>query len=350
VTRKAETDALIAEVNKEFKSDVLKYASQIPIFQRVTTGSLAFDLALGGGFPMNTWNEIIGLESHGKTVLALKTIAAAQANDPTHMTLWIASEDFNKPWAQSLGCDTDRIILAETNIMEDAYAIMIKALDKQTVDAIVLDSYPALVATAEEDSTFMDVTVAVGARLTNKLMRVSPPAMRRKEEERPCLCLIINQWRDRIVQMGDPRTTPGGKGKNFSFFTRIDVVRDGWIEAPSKAKVGQVIKIKTLKNKTAPPFRTAQTNFYFDGFSPFSAGDYDIANEINNIALTYEIIERRGAWYHYGDEKWNGKEAVMQALREDLGLQRQVDIEVRRRVLGIEPPKVSKLRRTKRPA
>ena len=350
MNRRAETDALIAEVNKVFGEGVLKYASEIPIFQRVSTGSLAFDLALGGGFPMNTWNEIIGLESHGKTVLALKTIAAAQLRDPLHMTLWIASEDFNKPWAQSLGCDTDRIILAETNIMEDAYAIMIKALDKQTVDAIVLDSYPALVAKAEEDSSFMDVTVAVGARLTNKLMRVSTPSMRRKEEERPCLCLIINQWRDRIVQMGDPRITPGGKGKNFSFFTRIDVVRDGWIEAPSKAKVGQVIKIKTLKNKTAPPFRTAQTNFYFDNFSPFCTGDYDIAAEVNNIALTYGVVERRGAWYHFGDEKWNGKEAVMQALREDLGLQRQVDTEVRRRVLGIEPPRVTKLRRTKKTA
>jgi recombination protein RecA len=350
VTRKAETDALIAEVNKELKSDVLKYASQIPNFQRVSTGSLAFDLALGGGFPMNTWNEIIGLESHGKTVLALKTIAAAQALNPDHMTLWVASEDFNKPWAQSLGCDTDRIVLAETNIMEVAYALMIKALDKQSVDAIVLDSYPALVAMAEEDSNFMDVTVAVGARLTNKLMRKSTPSMRREEGERPCLCLIINQWRDRIVQMGDPRTTPGGKGKNFSFFTRIDVVRDGWIEAPSKAKVGQIIKIKTLKNKTAPPFRTAQTNFYFDDFSPFATGDYDIANEINNIALTYGVVERRGAWYHFGDERWNGKEAVMQALREDLGLQRQVDTEVRRRVLGIEPPRVTRLRRAKKTA
>lgn len=348
MTRKAETDALIRDINKDLKSDVLKYASEIPIFQRVSTGSLAFDLAFGGGFPMNTWNEIVGLESHGKTVIALKTIAAAQAIDPDHMTLWVASEDFNKPWAQSLGVDTDRVILAETNIMEQAYTIMIKALDKQSVDAIVLDSYPALTAMAEEDSTFMDVTVAVGARLTNKLMRVSPPAQRRLEGERPCLCLIINQWRDRIVQMGDPRTTPGGKGKNFSFFTRIDVVRDGWIEAPSKAKVGQVIKIKTLKNKTAPPFRTAQTNFYFDDFSPFAAGDYDIAAEINNIALTHEIIERHGAWYHYGDEKWNGREAVMQALREDLGLQRAVDTEVRRRVLGQEPAKVTKLRRVRK--
>lgn len=354
MTRQAETDALIREINKDLKGGgVLRYASEIPIFQRVSTGSLAFDLALGGGFPMNVWNEIIGLESHGKTVLAMKTIAAAQAEDPEHTTLWIASEDFNRPWAEKNGVDTKRVVLAETNTMEDVYAMMIKALDKQTFDAIVLDSYPALIANAESDSTFMDVTVAVGARLTNKLMRKSTPAMRRDEGERPCLCLIINQWRDTISSIGDPRTTPGGRGKNFSYFTRLDVSRIGWIDGPGGVKVGQVIKIKTIKNKTAPPFRTAQTDFYFDDHSPFSAGQYDVVAEVNNIALVYEVVERHGSWYHFGGQKWEGKEKTMQALREDLDLQRQVDTEVRRRVLGIEPtlPKnVTKMRRAKRSA
>lgn len=349
MTRKDETDALIRDTNKAMKSDVLRYASEIPTFTRATTGSLAYDLALGGGWPVNVWNEIIGLESHGKTVIALKTIAANQALDSSYRVLWVASEDFNRAWAETLGVQTDRVVLAETNVMEDAYAILLDALEKQSVDAVVLDSYPALSASAEADSTFFDATVAIGARLTNKLMRVSPPAQRRAEGERPCLCLIINQWRDTIGQYGDPRITPGGKGKNFSYFTRIDVVRDGWIEKPSKVKVGQVIKIRTVKNKTAPPLRVAQTNFYFDDDSPFHAGDYDTVAEISNIALTYEIIERHGAWYHYGTEKWNGKEAVLARMREDLGMQREIDTEVRRRVLGQAPPNAAKIRR-KRPA
>lgn len=331
----AEADALIASVNKRFKSEVLSYASHLQTFQRVTTGSLAFDLMLGGGWPLNCWNEIVGLESHGKTVMALKTIAASQTTDPKYTALWIASEDFNKDWAQTLGVDLDRVIIAATNVMEEAYTIAVEALDSQIVDALVIDSYPALQPQAEADAAIDEWQVGIGARLTNKLMRVSPPAQRRKEGERPCLALIINQWRDRVgVTYGDPRTTPGGKGKNFSFFTRVEVVRDGWLEH-NKIKVGQTIKARTMKNKTAPPARVAVTDFYFADDSPFHAGDYDTVAEVWNIATTYDIITRAGAWYHYGDQKWNGKDSVLQSLREDLGLRREVDAEVRRFALGI---------------
>src|SRR5262245_16724157 len=219
----AELDALIAKVNKRFKAEVLVYANQIPTFQRVTTGSLSFDLLLGGGWPLDCWNEIIGNESHGKTAMALKTIAANQAINPNYQVLWVASEDFNKEWAAQLGVDLARVVLAQTNAMEDAYEVMLEALDEQSCDAIVLDSYPALVPNTESEGVMDDWVVGLGARLTNKLMRKSPPAQRRRPEERHCLCLIINQWRDRIgVVRGDPRTTPGGKGKNFSYFTRVE--------------------------------------------------------------------------------------------------------------------------------
>ena len=233
----AEADALIASINKRLKSEVLVYASRLQTFQRVTTGSLSFDLMLGGGWPLNCWNEIVGLESHGKTVMALKTLAANMAVDPDYTVLWVASEDFNKDWALTLGVDLNRVILAVTNLMEEAYSIVVEALDSQTFDAVVIDSYPALQPQAEADAAIEDWQVGVGARLTNKLMRVSPPAQRRKEGERNCLALIINQWRDRVgVTYGDPRTTPGGKGKNFSYFTRVEVVRDGWIEAPARSR------------------------------------------------------------------------------------------------------------------
>ena len=335
-----EIDALIERVNKRLKSDVLSYASTLPSFYRTSTGSLAFDLALGGGWPLNVWNEIIGLESHGKTVMALKTLAAAQASDPIHTSLWIASEDFNREWAETLGVDTSRVVLASTNVMEDAYSIIIEGLDSQQFDSIVLDSYPALTPAAEAEAVMGDWQVGIGARLTNKLMRVSNPSQRRKEGERNCLCLIINQWRDRIgVTYGDPRTTPGGKGKNFSYFIRVEVVRDGFLEATGKVKVGQTIKIRTMKNKTAPPGRVAQTDFYFSDNGPFSEGQYDSVAEAWNIATTYGIIERHGAWFHYGDERWNGKEPVLARMREDLDFQKDIDAQVRHHVLGTPLPK-----------
>ena len=331
-----QADALIAAVNKRLKSEVLMYASRLQTFQRVTTGSLSFDLMLGGGWPLNCWNEIIGLESHGKTVMALKTLAANMADDPDYMALWVASEDFNKDWALALGVDLNRVVLAVTNAMEDAYTIIIEALDSQSFDAIVLDSYPAL---QPPDESIEEWQVGIGARLTNKLMRVSPPAQRRQPGERNCLALIVNQWRDRVgVTYGDPRTTPGGKGKNFSYFTRVEVVRDGWIDGPGKVKVGQTIKARTMKNKTAPPARVAVTDFYFADCPPFRPGDYDTVAEVWNIATTYEIIERKGAWYHYGGQRWNGKDPVLQSLREDLDLRREIDTQVRKFALNTSAP------------
>ena len=345
----SEVDALIARVNKHFKADVLVYASEIPTFQRVTTGSLSFDLMLGGGWPLNCWNEIIGNESHGKTVMALKTVAANMDLNDEYRCLWVASEDFNREWAEQLGVDLSRVVLAQTNVMEDAYTILIDALDSQTFDAVVLDSYPALVPSMEGEGAMDEFAVGVGARLTNKLMRKSPPAQRRKADERNCLALIINQWRDRIgVMFGDPRTTPGGKGKNFSYFTRVEVARDGWIEDGSKVKVGLNIKALGMKNKTAPPQRVGVTPFYFADQPPFYKGQYDGVTQLFNIGLTYDLIERKGAWYHYEGERWNGKEAAIQSLGSDLDLRRQVETEVRRLVLGVAPsdqPPASKKRR-----
>ena len=335
----AETDALIARINKEMKSEVLVYASEIPTFRRVTSGSLSLDLALGGGWPLNCWNEIIGNESHGKTVVALKTIAANMERNPDYQCLWVASEDFSKEWADTLGVDLTRTVLAQTNVMEQAYEILLDGLESRAFDAVVLDSYPALVPATEGDGAMDEFAVGMGARLTNKLMRKSPPVQRRGREERGCLALIVNQWRDRIgVMFGDPRTTPGGKGKNFSYFTRVEVVRDEWIVDTNKNKVGLVIKTLLMKNKTAPPMRVGSTPFYFTDHYPFSKGDYDIVSTLFNIALMYDLFERRGAWYHYGNERWNGKEAALVGLRADLDLRAAIDTEVRKLVSGEAPP------------
>jgi len=320
-----EIDALIQRINKKLDTPVLVRGSALRelTFQRVSTGSFSFDVMLGGGWPLNSWNEIIGNESHGKTVMALKTIASAQNANPGHETLWVASEDFNIRWAQTLGVDLDRITLAQTNNMEEAYDIVIQMLGDRAVDAVVIDSYPALVPTSEFEGNAADWLPGLGARQTNKFMRKSGTAQRRSltEEDRPCLGLIINQWRERIgVIMGDPRTTPGGKGKNFHYLTRVEVVRDSWIEE-GKTKVGQTIKAQAIKNKTAPPRRIGQVDFYFADAKPFSAGDYDRGKEIATISMAYDIIEQKGAWYHYGGERWQGKEALYQQCREDSDLQ-----------------------------
>lgn len=330
-------DELIAKTNKKAGGTLIVRGSDLrdTTIPRITTGSLAFDLMLGGGWPLNCWNEVIGNESNGKTVMVLKTIAACQAQNPDHETLWIASEDFVPDWAETLGVNLDRVAVASTKVMEEAYQLVIDAIDGRAVDAVVIDSYPALIPTVEDEKTMHEMSVGLGARLTGQFMRKSNKAQRRSldEEDRPCLGIIINQWREKIgVMYGDPRTTPGGKAKNFSYFTRVEVTRDDWVERGT-SKVGISIKAKTIKNKTAPPQRTGLVDFYFQDSSPFHQGDYDTVKEVSSIAISLEVVSRRGAMYHFGEQKWRGKEEFLDALRQDLDLQRDIVEQVKRMVL-----------------
>jgi len=325
-------EEIVSRLNKKYGSDTLVRGDKINTTKipRCTTGSLSFDVMLGGGWPLNQWNEIIGNESNGKTVMVLKTIAANQALNPDHHTLWVASEEFVPDWAETLGVDLSRITLATTNVMEEAYQIVIDTLDARAVDAVVIDSLPALVPGEEDEKTMEQFAVGLGARLTGKFMRKSSKAQKRSlvDDERACLGLIINQWREKIgVIYGDPRTTPGGKAKNFHYFTRVEVARDEWLDRDKK-KVGLAIKARTIKNKTAPPQRVGVVDFYFDDDAPFKTGDYDTMKEIFSLAVANDLVTRRGAYYEYNGQRWQGKEAVLASLREEVDLAKTMSDEV----------------------
>jgi recombination protein RecA len=169
-----------------------------------------------------------------------------------------------------------------------------------------------------------EMTVGRGALLTNKFFRVVGAAMKRSlvEDERPILGLIINQYRMKIgVMHGDPRTTPGGEGKNYAFFTRAEVKRDEWIEegtGVNKVRVGQRIKIRVIKNKTAPPQRVAYVDFYFQDTASNFAGDFDVAREVAAMSMVKEIVDRKGGWIYYGERKWQGIENVIASIREEI--------------------------------
>jgi recombination protein RecA len=311
-------------VNKKVGDDVVVQGSRISeSLPRITTGILAFDMMLGGGWPMNQWSEIVGDESSGKTAIAYKTIAANQALDPDWVALWVAAEEYIPEYAEAIGVDLDRMWVLETNLMEQAYDLVIRALDNRAVDCVVLDSLPALVPGDEYERSMDEFTVGLGARLTGKFFRKSSKAQRRSliEEERGCTGLIINQWREKIgVMWGDPRTTPGGKAKNFHYFTRVEVKKDEWLK-DGKSAVGQTIKGRTLKNKTYRPQQQAVVDFYFAETTGFRVGDFDTVKDVVNIAIACEVITRAGAFYSYKNEKWQGKEKVLEAMRADLDMQ-----------------------------
>lgn len=327
-----EAKKVAALLNKRFGDNVVVVASDIrsDLIPRITSGSTTLDYVLGGGFPGNQWNELVGEASHGKTAVALKTIAANQKLNPEHTTVWVAAEQWVPEYAAMCGVDTSRVIVIETNIMEEAYDAVIAFAESKSIDAIVIDSLPALSPKPEMEKNMDELTIGRGAMLTNKFFRVVGSAIKRSlvEDERAVLGIVINQYRMKIgVMHGDPRTTPGGEGKNYAFFTRCEVRRDEWIEiGPSgnKIRIGQTIKVRSLKNKTAPPQRVAFFDFYFAPGGDCAPGEYDFAKEIAAMSVLNEIIERKGAWYYYGERKWQGTDAVIASIREEIELKEEL--------------------------
>lgn len=328
----------MAQINKKYGSGSVVLASKMPTVPRFTSGSLSLDVMLGGGWPGNQWNEILGAESSGKTTVVHKTIAANQQQDPNFTTFWVAAEGYDHEWAATLGVDVSRVIVFETNAMEDAYAEMIKAANSRAVDAIVLDSYPALVADDEDAKDMDEATMASGARVTGRFFRKVGAATRRSlvEQERPVLCLIVNQFRDQIGAWSPngttPKTSPGGKAKNYAYYTRVEVSRTEWIDEKrpgGSVRVGQVIKLKTLKSKSAAPQQVASLRFYFaDSSAGFRAGEYDTASQLVTQGVLHGLIRLDGSWYKYADYQWHGDKKMTSALREDLDLQEQLTNDV----------------------
>jgi len=317
---------VFAAINKKMGDDTIVVGSEVIETGRMTTGSVAIDVALGGGWPTNQWHELIGEASNGKTALALKTIAANQKKDPDFTTVWVAAEQWVPGYATICGVDTSRVFVISSNIMEEAYEAVIKITESKQVDCIVIDSLPALVPTTEDEKEMEESTVGRAALLTNKFFRKVGKASKRSlvSDERPFIGLIINQWRSKIgVMYGDPRTTPGGKAKNFHYFTRVEVARDEWIKDKDEA-IGQTIRGRTLKNKTYKPQQTAQVDFYFADGRGFHLGEFDTVKDVVNICVSVDIITRAGAFYSYGDRKWQGKEALVLGVREDLDLQAEL--------------------------
>lgn len=335
-------EEIAAEINKKYGEDIIIRGSSVKQeVPHTTTGLLAYDLALGGGWATNQWNEIVGEESSGKTAIAYRTIAANQQRDPEWIALWVAAEEYVPEYAASFGVDLDRLWVVESNEMESALDLVLKAVENRAVDCVVIDSLPALVTETEVNKAMDEASVATGAQILSRFFKKCAKAQRRSmtSEDRPCTLIAINQWRDKIgVMYGDPRTTPGGKAKNYYFFTRVEVRRDEWISEGSKldTRVGQSIKMRVMKNKTYRPQQIAVADFYFADSGGYRKGDFDTAKDIVNVALALELFE--GRYKFNGERIASKKEELYDIVRQDLGLQQQLKDAAHAAVMGNPAP------------
>ena len=319
--RKAALDMALKQIEKQFgKGSVMKLGEHSDRqMDTSSSGSLALDAALGvGGYPRGRIVEIYGPESSGKTTVSLHAIAEIQANGGT--AAFIDAEHALDPvYAQKLGVNLDELLLAQPDTGEQALEIAEALVRSGAIDVIVIDSVAALVPKAEIEGEMGDSHMGLQARLMSQALRKLSGVINKSNT----LAIFINQVREKIgVMFGNPETTTGGRALKFYSSIRLEVRRGEAIKQGTEI-VGNKTKIKVVKNKVAPPFRTAEVDImYGEGISK--------EGEIVDIGAELDIIQKSGSWYSYNNERiGQGRENVKQFLRENPAIRDEIAGKIR---------------------
>lgn len=314
-------DQILADIEKQFgKGAIMKLGEKgVRNIDVVSSGSLALDQALGvGGYPKGRIIEIFGPESSGKTTIALHAIAEVQKTGGR--AAFIDAEHALDPvYAKKLGVDTDELLLSQPDTGEQALEIVEALVRSEAMSIIVIDSVAALVPQAEIEGEMGDSHVGLQARLMSQALRKLGGIVNKTNT----ICIFINQLREKVgVMFGNPETTPGGRALKFYSTVRLDVRRAEQIKVGSDV-LGNKIIIKVVKNKVAPPFKTAEVEImYGEGISK--------TGEIIDIASNLGILDKSGAWYSYKGEKiGQGKENAKLVLKNNPALYKEIEEKVR---------------------
>jgi recombination protein RecA len=290
----------------------------------ISTGAISLDIALGiGGLPRGRVVEIYGPEGSGKTTLALEAIANAQKNGG--IAAFVDAEHALDPeYAKRLGVDTDALLVSQPDTGEQALEIADMLVRSSAIDLIVIDSVAALVPRAEIEGEMGDSHVGLQARLMSQAMRKLAGALNQTKTT----AVFINQLREKVgVMFGSPETTSGGRALKFYSSVRLDVRRIETLKDGTEA-VGSRTKVKVVKNKLAPPFRTAEFDILFGTGISREGGLIDLGVEQN-------IVRKSGAWYTYeGDQLGQGKENARNFLRDNPDLANEIEKKIKEK-LGV---------------
>ncbi|AIZ16523.1 recombinase RecA [Bifidobacterium pseudolongum PV8-2] len=319
--RQAALDTALQQVEKSFgKGSAMRLGDRPEQdVEVIPTGSLALDMALGiGGLPRGRVVEIYGPESSGKTTLALHVVANAQRNGG--VAAFIDAEHALDPvYARNLGVDTDSLIVSQPDNGEQALEIADMLIRSGALDVIVIDSVAALVPKAEIEGDMGDSHVGLQARLMSQALRKMTGALAQANTT----AIFINQLREKIgVFFGSPETTTGGKALKFYASVRMDIRRIQTLKNGEDA-VGNRTKVKVVKNKMAPPFKTAEFDvLYGEGISR--------EGSVLDMALETGIVKKSGSWFTYeGDQLGQGRENVRKFLKDNLGVVDEIEHKVK---------------------
>lgn len=331
--RKKAVNLALEQIEKQFGKGSIMRMGQDRVRERIPvipTGSLALDLALGvGGVPKGRIIEIYGPESSGKSTLALQIVAQAQKQGGT--AAFIDAEHALDPmYAEKIGVNVDDLLVSQPDTGEQALEIAETLVRSGGVDVIVVDSVAALVPRAEIEGEMGEAHVGLQARLMSQALRKLTAIVSRTG----CTVIFLNQLRMKIgIMFGNPETTSGGMALKFYSSVRMDIrtiskIKDGEIE------IGGRRRVKVVKNKVAPPFRTAEFDLmYNEGVSR--------EGELLDLGVEFEIIQKSGAWYQYQEQRLGqGKEAAKSYLKENPQLIEEIENLIREKVVPQVVPTV----------
>jgi recombination protein RecA len=314
-------EEVFKQIEKQFgKGSIMKLGEKaIGDIEVIPSGSITLDIALGvGGYPRGRIIEIYGPESSGKTTFALHAIAEAQKRGG-YAAFIDAEHALDPVYAKNLGIDINNLILSQPDTGEQALDIAEHLIRSNAIDIIVIDSVAALVPKVEIDGDMGDAHIGMQARLMSQAMRKLSGAISKSKT----IAIFINQIREKVgVLFGSPETTSGGRALKFYSTIRLDIRRIDTIKKGGDI-IGNLTRVRVVKNKVAPPFKTAEIDLiYGKGIS------YE--GEIIDLGVAHDIIAKSGAWFSYNDEKLGqGRENVKEYLRNNPNLAKEIEEKIR---------------------
>jgi len=314
----------IDKIDKDYgKGTVMMMNEKVDIQQEVvSTGSIGLDVALGiGGLPRGRVVEVYGPESSGKTTIATHVIAEAQKKGGM-CAIIDAEHAFGTAYAQKLGVDVDNLFISQPDYGEQALEIADRLILSGALDVVVIDSVAALVPKGELEGEMGDSKMGLQARLMSQALRKLTATISKTNT----ICLFINQLREKIgVMFGNPETTTGGNALKFYASVRLDIRRMAQIKDGEEA-IGNRVKVKVVKNKVAPPFRSAEFDIIFgEGISK--------NGEIIDMGVELNIIQKSGSWFSYNSDKLGqGRDAVKQLLVDNPELANEIETKIREKI------------------
>jgi recombination protein RecA len=309
------------------KGTVMKMGDKaVEEVETISSGSLGLDLALGvNGYPKGRIIEIYGPESSGKTTLTLHAIAEAQKAGG--IAAFIDAEHaFDRNYAEKLGVDIENLIISQPDNGEQALEIAENLIRSGAIDVVVIDSVAALTPKSEIEGEMGDSKMGLHARLMSQALRKLTATISKTH----CTVFFINQLREKIgVMFGNPETTTGGNALKFYASIRLDIRRSSQIKDGENV-IGNRTKVKVVKNKVAPPFKTAEFDImYGEGVSK--------TGEILDLAVEFEIIKKAGSWFSYGETKLGqGRDAVKALIKDNPELADELEIKIKEKIKDAE--------------